>query len=31
MNYNIIEWYEGLKSTKSFLEDFKLERDDYSV
>ena len=30
-NYNIIEWYEGLKSTKSFLEDFKLERDDYSV
>ena len=30
-NYNIIEWYEGLKSTKFFLEDFKLERDDYSV
>lgn len=27
---NIIEWYEGLKSTKSFLEDFSLERgEDY--
>ena len=29
-NSNIIGWYEGLKSTKSFLEDFNLERgDDY--
>jgi len=29
-NSNIIEWYEGLKSTKSFLEDFSLERgEDY--
>lgn len=29
-NSNIIEWYEGLKTTKSFLEDFNLERgDDY--
>lgn len=30
-NYNIIEWYEGLKSTKSFLEDYVLERGEYSV
>ena len=30
-NYNIIEWYEGLKSTKSFLEDYVLERSEYSV
>lgn len=31
-NSNIIEWYEGLKSTKSFIEDYKLERgEDYSV
>lgn len=27
-NSNIIEWYEGLKTTKSFLEDFNLERGD---
>lgn len=26
-NDNIIEWYEGLKATKSFIEDFKLEKD----
>ena len=31
-NSNIIEWYEGLKSIKSFIEDYRLERgEDYSV
>lgn len=26
-NDNIIEWYEGLKTTKSFIEDFNLEKE----
>ena len=30
-NYNIIDWYEGLKSTESFLEEFMLSKGDDSI
>lgn len=30
-NYNIIDWYEGLKSTESFLEEFTLCKGDDSI
>lgn len=30
-NYNIIDWYEGLKSTESFLEEFTLSKGDDSI
>lgn len=29
--YNIIDWYEGLKSTESFLEEFMLSKGDDSI
>lgn len=29
-NSNIIEWYEGMKATESFLEDFNLEKGEYN-
>lgn len=28
-NSNIVDWFEGLKSTKDFIKDFKLESTNY--